>query len=236
MRSTIIVVGAIVAGIGLAWVAFAPSPEALPELPKAGIAAAPPTATEAPPRVDKPASEAFQARIHQPDAALAGMQGSVWSIVRRELSQKGTPESQALLAETNDLIRDLREARLRADTADFEALKRRQAELRAKIEGDAGTPVIDAQLKRLDELTTAYTSGGGLGAPMAAAAAGRPMAPNQGAGGTPPIPEGGGNSLLPPDFVPPEPIQPPEPEELDQIDPSSPLGIPWAEEGSFFGE
>lgn len=235
MRSTVIVVGAIVAGIGLAWVAFAPSPEALPELPKAGVAAPAAPAADAPaPMASKPVSEAFQARIHQPDAALAGMQGSVWSIVRRELSQKGTPESTALLEETNDLIRDLREARLRADTADFEALKRRQAELREKLAGDAATPVIDAQLKRLDDLSAAYAAGAPIGS--AGVAAGRPTAPNQGAGGTPPIPEGGGNSILPPDFVPPEPIRPPEPEELDQVDPSSPLGIPWAEEGSFFGE
>jgi hypothetical protein len=235
MRSTVIVIGAIVAGIGLAWVAFAPSPEALPELPKAGVVApAAPVADAPPPRVDKPVSEAFQARIHQPDAALAGMQGSVWSIVRRELSQKGTPEATALLEETNDLIRDLREARLRADTADFDALKRRQAELREKLSGEAATPVIDSQLKRLDDLAAAYASGAPIGAPSPAV--GRPTAPNQGAGGTPPIPQGGGNSLTPPDFVPPPPIQPPEPEELDQIDPSSPLGIPWAEEGSFFGE
>ena len=32
MRSNIVIVLAIVAGIGLAWVAFAPQPEALPDL------------------------------------------------------------------------------------------------------------------------------------------------------------------------------------------------------------
>jgi hypothetical protein len=182
MRSTLIVLLATFAGIGLAWILFAPSPDAVPTAPpapKAAVtapAAPPPGLPPAPgapgaPMPDPTAAHAaFQARINQPDAALAGMQSSSWTVIRRELATNGSEQAQGLVNEVSDLVRDLREARLRPDDADSAALATRQADLRKRIAAaNISSPLMEEQFKRLDELNASHAQQAGkAGAPAGA--------------------------------------------------------------------
>lgn len=158
MRSTLIILLATVAGIGLAWLLFAPAPAPIAAAPRAPVTAPaeapPPPPSEAPAPPDPgEAHAAFQARINQPDAALAGMQSSSWTVIRRELSATDSDAARALVTDTSNLVRDLREARLRPDNADIPALAARQAELRERIKASGiTTPLLEEQFKRLDEL------------------------------------------------------------------------------------
>jgi hypothetical protein len=166
MRSTLIILAATIAGIGLAWVLFAPAPT-LPPSPSV-VAAKPavitPVGEPAPagdaaskPEPPTAANQAFQTRINQPDAALSGQQASVWTIIRRELTFNTDPAAQALMQEASDLVRDLREARLRPDSADTKALADRAGDLRKRIEASPfNTPQITEQFQRLTDLKSSF--------------------------------------------------------------------------------
>lgn len=168
MRSTLIVILATVGGIVLAWLLFAPAPTAMAPAPKPTAAVSAPAA---PPEKPAPGSSpdrvtpeqhaeinaTFQARINQPDAALSGQQASNWTVIRRELASNPDPGAQALMGEVSDLVRDLREARLRPDSADTKSLATRQADIRKRIEGSSyKTPLMNEQIKRLDDMQASF--------------------------------------------------------------------------------
>ncbi len=166
MRTPLIVIAAALAGVLLAWFLFFPSSTA----PTTAVAPAAPIAStpsaEAPASVEpaekrgpNPVNAAFQDRLKQPDATSAGHQGSAWTVIRRELSTSPLPTAVPLAQEASDLVRDLREARLHADDADFADLARRQAALRQKMATQNITnPVIAEQLQRLDALAAAQAA------------------------------------------------------------------------------
>jgi hypothetical protein len=168
VRSTLIVIAAALAGVLMAWFLFFPSSGAPPAAPAPAAAPAPVASAEAelPARGEpaekrgpNPVNAAFQDRLKQPDATSAGHQGSAWTVIRRELSSSPLPAAAPLAQEASDLVRDLREARLHADDADFPALARRQAELRQKMAVQNLTnPVIAEQLQRLDALAAAQAA------------------------------------------------------------------------------
>lgn len=171
MRSTVIVILATVGGIVLAWLLFAPAPTAPVPAPKPTAAVTAPAAPEKAPGApaDRITAEqheqinaTFQARINQPDAALSGQQASNWTVIRRELAANPDPGAQALMGEVSDLVRDLREARLRPDNADPKALATRQADIRKRIEASTyKTPLLNEQIKRLDDMQASFDQTGG---------------------------------------------------------------------------
>jgi hypothetical protein len=165
MRSSIIVALAAAVGMFIAYYLFFPDAEVVSSTPTVAVTKAEPAAPSAPDEAPadenvrkgpSPINAQFQERINQPDAALAGNQASSWTVIRRELGLSSNPAAKPLLDESSDLVRDLREARIRPDSADFGALAKRQTDLRAKIEQAGLTnPMITEQLKRIDDLTAA---------------------------------------------------------------------------------
>lgn len=236
MRSPLVIVGATVAGIALAWLAFAPAPEALPEAPKMQPTEAPAAVAEAPP-VDKthnPVNAAFHQRINQPDAALAGIQGSLWTVIKRELSQQDKPEADALIKDATDLVRDLREARLRPDEADFKDLNARQDALRVRLAGTSlATPVIDQQFERMDHLAQAYANG----QPLAMTGGPSPGAGSASSGSA--SSSGASSSTTPPPPRQDPPIQDDWGDDADwepvPVTEDNPLGLPLADPDDPFG-
>jgi len=210
MRSTLIVILATVGGIVLAWLLFAPAPTAPAAAPKPTAAV---TAPSVPPEKEGPGAAAdrvaaeqhaeanatFQARINQPDAALSGQQASNWTVIRRELAANPDPGAQALMSEVSDLVRDLREARLRPDNADTTALATRQADLRKRIESSSyQTPLLSEQIKRLDDMQASFNQTAGQ-APAPTGPGAREIANRPGGvNGPPPASNGPEPTSVPP--------------------------------------
>lgn len=137
----------------------APPVPGTPEVPLApGRVPMPGIANDADPSYPSAATAEALARMNTPEAVYSGRLSGPWTIARRDLIRANG--DQQLIADLNDLIGDLRDARRTLpDAPDFATLEQRQRALLGRMRSVSGLPAeTSEQLKRVEDLLTEFHS------------------------------------------------------------------------------
>jgi hypothetical protein len=116
----------------------------------------PGVAADADPAYPNAATAEALARMNTPEAVYSGRLSGPWTIARRDIIRANG--DQQLIADLNDLIGDLRDARRTLpDAPDFSTLEQRQKAMLGRIRAVPGLPPeTSEQLKRVDELLNEF--------------------------------------------------------------------------------